>query len=362
VPEKASSFKGRCLMRFRIESRRPEKYDKPEVQPFKRKVKPLKRTQEPPTQDYVLQALVVCGIELPSFGTLTSQTLRVRVSCGAHELSTRAAKYENGLCRWNEYLTSEKFPMPMDVRQIPDLFVYLVREDLKPVCFTRMPAIIDPKTNQLMGFEQNAQWYLLKEDKSINALSTDVFPGQVLMKIGFGLAAEADRLKAEWTRQLEVSKKAAPYQVRVHVYQGRELPAADANGLCDPYIVCKLAGRKEQTKTIKKNRFPGYYETLCFDDVMIPEYNQFEFATQLTFRLYDFDLDGDDYLGTCCYNLRDALVSSSPDEPLPIPSKWLQFFYEEVCCALMWRCVLCDNWFTVTLHVGLHLVLNLANG
>ena len=42
VPDKATSFKGRALMKFRIESHRPEKYDKPEVQPFKRRIKPVK--------------------------------------------------------------------------------------------------------------------------------------------------------------------------------------------------------------------------------------------------------------------------------------------------------------------------------
>jgi len=42
VPDKATSFKGRALMKFRIESQRPEKYDKPEVQPFKRRIKPVK--------------------------------------------------------------------------------------------------------------------------------------------------------------------------------------------------------------------------------------------------------------------------------------------------------------------------------
>lgn len=316
-------------MKFRIESKRPEKYDKPEVQPFKRRIKPLKRSQEPLTQEYMLQALVVCGIELPSFGTISNQSLRVRMSIGMHEISTRAAKYESGQCRWNEFICTEKLALPLDPKQIPDIFVYLVREDMKPVCFTRMPAVVDTKTGQLMGFDNTAQWYLLKEDKSIDALNTDVFPGNVLLKIGFGTAEDAMRHQAEWKQLLETAKKATPYQVRVHIYQGDDLPAADANGLCDPYVVCKISGKKDKTRTIKKNRYPGYYETLCFDDIMLPEYNNFEYATQVTFRLYDYDFDGDDYLGTCSFNMQDAVISANPDEPLPIPSKWINFFYEE---------------------------------
>ena len=146
--------------------------------PFKRRIKPAKRSQEPATQDYVLQALVISGIELPSFGAISSQQLRIRVSCGIHEISTRPAKYDNGMCRWNEFIMTEKFPLPVDVTQIPDIFIYLIREDLKPVCFTRMKAVTDVKANTLLGFENETQWYLLQEDKSINALSNEVFPGE----------------------------------------------------------------------------------------------------------------------------------------------------------------------------------------
>jgi hypothetical protein len=33
------------------------------------------------------------------------------------------------------------------------------------------------------------------------------------------------------------------YQLRVHLYQGRCLPAADATGLSDPYVVVKCCGK-----------------------------------------------------------------------------------------------------------------------
>jgi len=327
VPDKATAFKGRCLMRWRIESRRPEKYDKPEMEPFKRRIKRIKRVQEPPCQEYVLQALVLSGIELPSFGTITSQSLRIQISMGTQELSTRPAKFENGQCRWLEFVQSDKFPMPLDVSQIPDIFVHLVKDDMKPVCFTRLKPVVD-KQGTLMGFDQGAEWYLLQEDKSIDALNTGVFPGNVLLKVGFGTAEESEKRAGEWRACLDSAKKASPYQVRVHMYQARDLPAADANGLCDPYVKVVLNGQVQKTKTVKKNRYPGYYQTLIFDDVMIPEHNNFEYATQITYRLYDYDLDGDDYLGTCSYSMQDSVVTANPDAELPTPSQWSDFFYE----------------------------------
>ena len=71
------------ISRFRVESKRPGKREEdPEIKPFKRRIKGVKKSQEPPTVDYILQALVISGCDLPSFGILTSQTLLVKISIG----------------------------------------------------------------------------------------------------------------------------------------------------------------------------------------------------------------------------------------------------------------------------------------
>jgi len=188
VPDKATSYKGRALLKFRIETRRPRKYNTPDIKPFKRPIKRISYNLAPPTQDYILQALIICGIELPSFGTIVSNTLRVRVCVGINEINTRAARFENGQCRWNEFIISEKITLPADVAQIPDVFIYLVREDGKPVCFTRRSVRecgVEKGDNELrlMGFELETQWFLLQEDKSIDALGADVFPGNTCLML-----------------------------------------------------------------------------------------------------------------------------------------------------------------------------------
>ena len=158
------------------------------IKPFKRPIKRITYQGAPPTQEYILQALVICGIELPSFGTIVSNTLRVRVSVGINEINTRPARFENGQCRWNEFIISEKITLPVDIAQIPDVFIYLVREDGKPVCFTRrsvreVSTEKGDKELRLMGFELETQWFLLQEDKSIDALGADVFPGLRLLSV-----------------------------------------------------------------------------------------------------------------------------------------------------------------------------------
>lgn len=186
VPDRASSFKGRCLVRFQIKENRPEKHKTTEIIPFKLKIhKMLNRENEPTTKLYVLRAFIVSGNNLPKFmhvsaGSLATamtgvqryQKLRVLVTIGAVELSTKFARYENGSCGWNELLETDPFELPHDKAQLPDIFVYLMNHANQPVCFARVKPVITVKDNvtkkidsHLLQFSQPARWYVLQEDK-----------------------------------------------------------------------------------------------------------------------------------------------------------------------------------------------------
>lgn len=49
-----------------------------------------------------------------------------------------------------------------------------------------------------------------------------MFPGSVLMKIGFGLAEESEQALPYWKQCIEKSRLLDHYQVRVHVYQAKK--------------------------------------------------------------------------------------------------------------------------------------------
>ena len=40
------------------------------------------------------------------------------------------------------------------------------------------------------------------------------------------------------------------FQLRTHVYQARQLPAMDEDGLCNPYVVVTLAGFAGHTRVV----------------------------------------------------------------------------------------------------------------
>ena len=50
VPEKAPAFKGRILLKYRIATKRPSKYETPAMVPFRLKIKD--RPREPPSTEY----------------------------------------------------------------------------------------------------------------------------------------------------------------------------------------------------------------------------------------------------------------------------------------------------------------------
>jgi hypothetical protein len=101
---------------------------------------------------------------------LLTISFSVQISVGIHEICTKSVKFEHGTCRWGEWLKADRIILPEDPDQIPDIFIYLLREDNKPVCFYRLKPFRDVKTKELMGFDRQAEWILLQEDKSIDAL------------------------------------------------------------------------------------------------------------------------------------------------------------------------------------------------
>ena len=185
---------------------------------------------------------------------------------------------------------------------IPDIFIYLTTEADRPVCYKRIkPYNIFKGTAkdelgrpvdeiELKGFNDPTTWEILEEDKAIDALDAGEFPGSLLLKVGFGLVDDAKEAEPDWAQALHDAKTACSYQARVHVYQGKSLPASDSNGLSDPFVCVNFMGKQKCTSIIQKSVFPCWYETIIFNDISIPEANNFEFASQVNFRVYDSDM------------------------------------------------------------------------
>lgn len=333
-PDMATTYRGRVLMSLRIMENTNNEFD--EVNQ-KRNVKKIPRELYPRTRIYKMRAHFVCGSEIPQFrstkhfGSLSK--MQLVLSCGLNEIASSRAKNVNGVVEWNDMLESEKMLLPEDLTQVPDIFLYLCRGDgstRKAVCYQRYTA------RELIGgdggFNSDVKWVSLKEDPAIDALKDDEFPGNVLVRLGFG-PEEAASLGPWNPMDKEVVNKRVPYQLRVHIYQGRRLPPADSNGLLDPYLVVRCLGEKaKETSRKKKTRDPLWYETIYFD-INLPE---LKYAPQVMLRVMDHDdFDKNDFVGLVALNLSDAHVRTSQQlasgtfAALPDP-KWYPLMFQEV--------------------------------
>ena len=178
---------------------------------------------------------------------------------------------------------------PEDASQVPDVIIYLLTNDNKRVAYTRFNA------KDIMKNAENfktPRWYELVPDPCFatssafslqNILKKKKYdqPGELLLRIAMykddksilsGVShdvntsneevsdAESDgtdegmgevlnhRLPFAWKNyKSKVVSSKSSYQVQVSLYQARDLPAADANGLIDPYWVLLLNGERKKT-------------------------------------------------------------------------------------------------------------------
>ena len=361
TPEKAPVWKGRVLMNCRIFEKRPPKYDEfygDEITSFSRKIKAPLPNLEPALKKYTLKAIVVTGSELPEryeTSKLRNKKYAIRISVGIHEKMTDFGEPKRGgVIDWHQTLHLNDLDLPVDTGSLPDVFIYLVPEgQIHHICYQRVSVEELLKVN---SFKSKARWFSLREDKVINSLNDGEYPGQVLIKIGFGSANDARESKADWQEAAEKMMDHFPYLVRVNIYQCKDLIPSDSNGLADPYMKVKFYGgaavthreewtkRKpdgkdnrtieekfgrreaEKTRTKYKTLYPTYYETFDFSVQMTREP---EFMPMVTFQLFDQDSVGSEKMGVAHFNLNDAMYADSWDTPAFEDPKWVDFFFEE---------------------------------
>ena len=52
------------------------------------------------------------------------------------------------------------------------------------------------------------------------------------------------------------------YLLHLHLYMGRDFPAADETGASDPFIIARCMGSKSKSTTKFETLNPGFFETL----------------------------------------------------------------------------------------------------
>jgi len=91
------------------------------------------------------------------------------------------------------------------------------------------------KSKELM--KGGIQWHTLMKDPFSGKCGKGEIPGFMQASIQFG-----ERKKLPMRGGWPATRK-ANYLLRAHIYQGKGLPAADAEGTSDAYLVIRMAGQ-----------------------------------------------------------------------------------------------------------------------
>ena len=321
-PGSASNFRGRLLVSAKVVSDRDTIKD--EKEEVKTKVAaPLPPRLSPPMRRLVLRALIVSGSELPRFKRdvgvntgIISGDLGIEVCCGQYSVHSQRQKNYKGVCHWAA-LEEIQIQIPADKAYVPDTFVYLYRGDITKGKHTRVAFARIPTAGlEEQGFNVEPWWQALQEDKAINALSDDENPGSILIKLGVGTVEHAS--DNPWETDLEALSDLTPYQLRVHVYQGRNLPAADDNASLDPYLRINMNGEEQDTSIKTMSTAPAWYETIQMD-LMLPP---LQYAPQVLIQLWDWDsFSKNDQISSLRFDLNDdnCIRCSTHDLPPVLP-------------------------------------------
>ncbi len=153
---------------------------------------------------------------------------------------------------------------PLD--NAPDIFCY-VYEKLK--LGTKRLGYVRLKAKDHRGTANSPQWHRVTRDPYSDDTS---FTGYLLMDVSVETEA------AFISKNLGAARKSAaikPPTMRhfvlvTQVYVARGLPAADSNGLSDPFVEVHLGGLCQKTEPIFNTLNPSWYKTIMCD-VEIPE-------------------------------------------------------------------------------------------
>lgn len=295
TPGLASNYRGRLLISARVDTNESKQAKEETHKKACGRVRPRHVPKEVPM---TLRALVISGTELPRFkknvaaglGIGSARKLGVCLRFGKYEVHTERSPNVHGQAMWRQLLETVVM-VPTDIRQVPDLFIYLYRGEFEDnpdfVSFKRIPGV----KAIAQGFDKEAYWQDLAEDKAINALTDEETPGSILMRWGLGSreAAVADA----WSDDLEEMDMIEPYELRVNLYQGRSLPAADDDGSIDPFVKMRFAGDEKKSTRVDNATNPTWYETLTMDVNLPP----MRFAPRVNLSVWDYDrFSGNDFV------------------------------------------------------------------
>ena len=168
----------------------------------------------------------------------------------------------------------------------------------------------------------------LLHDYDSAKLKPDQCPGYLLLSLGMGSRRAWDNAEHSWRLRREsylaLSTQPRSYELRLHVYMGRNLPPLDANGSLDPFLRIRYDRHRKNTEVQHRNTNPVWMTTYAFDCTI----SDFNYAPLVVLEVFDWDLLGEEKAGVVTMSPNDfpAYLGSDLKEgenpPPPPQPRW----------------------------------------
>ncbi|RLN88416.1 hypothetical protein BBJ28_00010580 [Nothophytophthora sp. Chile5] len=303
----ASAYRGRVLLTLRLRAKSSDTYD---AKHQKRLASKLPLESYPASCVYRMRAHLVQAIGLPTAVANGKPKLSLMMSCGLHHISSTRKKAVNGSLKWNETEESDKMVFPVDVAQVPDVFLYLCQKDgdkRVAICYKRFSA----KDLLATQFEREMEWLPLVADRAVDvARAREGFPGKVLVRLGFGPIETATAQSWDQKDMIEQVNRRMPYQVRVRLHEARNLVSLHSSAksiFASVTVQCWDGQQKAVESSDGASASPVWAQTFCVD-VNLPH---LRYAPQVL--LHVRNENPREYIGTAAVSLSDAAEGSNAD-------------------------------------------------
>ena len=264
-------------------------------------------------KEYEIKAEVSQGLLLPG-----NHSYEVKIKIGDIELNSgRPKQKSNGYNFWDARFREKVYECPyQSIEDFPDVFVYLCYKG-KTLSYWRGPA------TKFMEIDAEMQWVTLQIDHSVGEIKDPQKSGLISIRLAINDRTDNGDIDWDYVPNWSEDRPEAPsfYNVRAHIFQCKNLPAADTDGSCDPYIMVYSPDEdKKFTQIIHDNNNPIFYESVEFTYPLMGD--TLESAPPFILDIIDADsglFDSDDQVGRAIIQFQEAAYIM--DEHVPKP-RW----------------------------------------
>ena len=249
---------------------------------------------------YQVLVQVFEGINLPG----KSSDYSIMVKFGNLEIRSRVVDCDNHCCKWYETLKRLVIGIPKNA-SLPDIFIYLMSDD-ESFCFARL------KAKELMDPEAIERWIKFTPNKAIGKVENAWEGGYVLIRIFVDFDKKPGLKLESWKKKLEIPNNLTKKTLVCNLYQCKNLPSADADGLADPYvkIICSSSSVSTDPKEKAGILNPMWYKHFTME----VNYSSPETAPPVIVQVWDHDIgfNSDDLIGLCELSMKKMRIN--PEE------------------------------------------------